>query len=452
MRHHSIVCRLGLLDTAAVATRAGSHVTTISFIDGNRRLSFGLGQAIGHLRGLGLNPTECAVDLAFLAAAVTAADTRISRELDAQDGWTREIDLYLAVADSGRWTAQAELIRRTLNFLTGDRWTVHFRARPAALKTLLPPLQRPRTADPSCVCLFSGGLDSFIGAIDLLKRGEVPLLVSHYWDGIVSQYQTDCVRLLRKQFPGVTLKHMRARVGFSTTIVQDSATEPTQRGRSFIFFALAILGASAIGDSRIAYVPENGLISLNVPLDPMRLGALSTRTTHPYYMARMNQLLGNLGISVSLQNPYRLQTKGEMVASCADFPFLRSSAKRTMSCADPRKGRFAHRSPEHCGHCLPCLIRRAALLRGVGSDDTPYTLSDLTKEPLDTNKAEGRDVRSFQLALARLKKEKHRAHFAIHEPGPLIDHSGDLQAYEKLYMNGLQEVGQLLRDVRAKPL
>jgi 7-cyano-7-deazaguanine synthase in queuosine biosynthesis len=452
VRHNSIVCRLGVHDTAHVPTRAGSHVTTIPFIDGDIRLSFGLGQALESLGELGLSPPECAVDLAILAAAVTAADTRISRELDAQDGWTREIDLYVPVADPTLWAGQAQLLILALNFLTGDRWTPHFRARPTVLKALLPPLQRTRTAHPSCVCLFSGGLDSFIGAIDLLKRGEVPLLVSHYWDGMVSKYQTDCLEALQKQFSGVTAHHIRACVGFPSAIVEDSKREPTQRGRSFMFFALAVVSASAIGGSRIAYVPENGLISLNVPLDPLRLGALSTRTTHPFYMARINELLGKLGIAVTLENPYRLQTKGEMVAGCADLPFLRATAKRTMSCADPRKGRFVHRSPEHCGYCMPCLIRRAAMLRGAGSDDTTYTLTDLKEAPLDTRKAEGSDVRSFQLALARLKREKHRARFAIHEPGPLIDHPGDLGAYEKLYVSGLQEVGQLLRGVQAKPL
>ncbi len=452
MRHHSIVCRLGVQDNVAVTTRAGSHVTTISFIDGKRKLSFGLGQALDQLHALGLHPSERAVDLALLAAAVTAADTRISRDLEAQDAWTREIELYIPVAEPALWAAEAELIRQTLNFLTGDRWTVHFRSRPAGLPTLMARAQSLSMAAPSCACLFSGGLDSFIGAIDLLKRGEVPLLVSHYWDGKVSEYQTDCLKLLRKQFPGIALNHLRARVGFPSKIVTDSKVEPSQRGRSFMFFALAVLAASAIGGTRIAYVPENGLISLNVPLDPMRLGALSTRTTHPYYMARINQLLTELGISVTVRNPYRLQTKGEMVASCADLAFLRSTAKRTMSCADPRKGRFEHRSPEHCGYCMPCLIRRAALLRGLGSDDTPYTVADLKKRPLDTNKALGRDVRSFQVAIARLKAGKGRARFEIHKPGPLLDHPGDLAAYEKLYVDGLQEVGQLLRGVRAEPL
>lgn len=51
-------------------------------------------------------------------------------------------------------------------------------------------------------------------------------------------------------------------------------------------------------------VPENGLIALNVPLDPLRLGALSTRTTHPFYMARWNDLLSALGIPGRLENPY----------------------------------------------------------------------------------------------------------------------------------------------------
>jgi hypothetical protein len=50
-----------------------------------------------------LNPSEVAVDLAILAAMVNAGDTRISRDLNAQDGWTREIDLYVPVSDVTLW-------------------------------------------------------------------------------------------------------------------------------------------------------------------------------------------------------------------------------------------------------------------------------------------------------------------------------------------------------------
>ena len=47
--------------------------------------------------------------------------------------------------------------------------------------------------------------------------------------------------------------------------------ESTTRGRSFLFFALAALAASGLGGQPVIYVPENGLISLNVPLDPLRV-------------------------------------------------------------------------------------------------------------------------------------------------------------------------------------
>ena len=40
-------------------------------------------------------------------------------------------------------------------------------------------------------------------------------------------------------------------------------------------------------------VPENGYISLNIPLTYSRIGSSSTRTTHPYYFELLNQLLKN---------------------------------------------------------------------------------------------------------------------------------------------------------------
>ena len=67
---------------------------------------------------------------------------------------------------------------------------------------------------------------------------------------------------------------------------------------------------------------------------PLRLGALSTRTTHPFYMARWNELLAALGISGRIENPYWHKTKGEMVGECANGALLarlrpiRSPARR----------------------------------------------------------------------------------------------------------------------------
>lgn len=458
MRHHSIVCRLGIQDTAPiVSSRRDSHVTELSFVDGDRRLGFGLSQILDQLCEIGLRPSDRAVDLALLAAVLTAADTRISRDTEAQDRWTREIDLHIPVAEPSVWGSQSALIVRMLNFLTGDRWGVYFRRRPASMPTLSAPPEKLRTANPNCVCLFSGGLDSFIGAIDLVSGGEVPLFVSHYWDGVTSKHQTHCISALKRQFPATRLDHVRAHVGFPNDIVEGSPAEDTLRGRSFLFFALAGLAASAVGGNIVVHVPENGLISLNVPLDPLRLGATSTRTTHPYYMVRFDQLLAALGIAARLENRYRHRTKGEMVAGCADRNFLQSAAKNTMSCSGPTKSRFAKdeamRKLQHCGYCVPCLIRRAALAAGLGTDDaTPYGIPDLRARVLDTKTVEGQHVRSFQLALARLSAKPHRTRFDIHRPGPLIDHPGDLAAYERVYVDGLREVGSFLTGVQARPL
>src|SRR4051794_31579192 len=112
MRHHTIIGRLGPADTVAVApTRADTFPTEINFVDGDYRPGYGLGQALDQLRALGLRPSETAVDLAILAAAVTAADTRISRAADASDAWTREIDLNVPVQDPDLWDSLAPLIR-----------------------------------------------------------------------------------------------------------------------------------------------------------------------------------------------------------------------------------------------------------------------------------------------------------------------------------------------------
>jgi len=437
-------------------SRPETQVTELQLLENDCRLGFGLGQVLDQLHELGLTPSERAVDLALLATVLTAADTRVSRTTESQDAWTREIDLHVPVLEPKTWEGLASLIQLTLNFLTGDKWGLHFRPRDASLPSLALSSEHPPTVNPKCVCLFSGGLDSFIGAIDLIAAGKNPILVSHYWDGISSKYQKQCSSALKKRFQKVEISHIRARVGFPNEIVENSMAENTLRGRSFLFFALAALVADSIGGDKIVHVPENGLISLNVPLDPLRLGALSTRTTHPYYMARFDELLCGLGISVHLYNGYRHQTKGAMAKGCADPAFLRQEAKNTISCSSPAKNRFAkdetQRQPKNCGHCVPCLIRRAAILEGIGVDDTEYQLHDLRGQVLNTNKAEGEHIRSFQLAISRLINKPSQAKLDIHRPGPLYDYPNDLAAYEAVYTEGLREVGRLISGIKVKPL
>ena len=199
MTRHSIVVRLNASDRGQVTLAdKGSKVSNLRFISADKWLDHGVGQILHQLMQRRLYPSEVAIDLAILAATVTAADTRISREEDAQDSWTREIDLYLPVSDIGLWSGNGRRIERMLRFLTGDLWRLSFRIRQRGLTTLIRQPVRRVSAPFDTVCLFSGGLDSFVGAIDLLEGGKDPIFVSHYKDASTKSQEACAARLSKR--------------------------------------------------------------------------------------------------------------------------------------------------------------------------------------------------------------------------------------------------------------
>ncbi len=100
-----------------------------------------------------------------------------------------------------------------LRFLTGDYWKVSFRAAPepddGTTETAekkpnkkAPSQQRFTTPKSSAACLFSGGLDSFVGAIDELTREGELVLVGHHaaGGGSTSRSQKLALAILREKF------------------------------------------------------------------------------------------------------------------------------------------------------------------------------------------------------------------------------------------------------------
>jgi hypothetical protein len=456
MKRHLIIGRLGPDDRASVPAATDEVTTRLELVTGERSLGRGIGRALADLARLYVQPSEIGIDLLVLAAHVHAADTRISRRSDSQDGWTREIRLVVPVADPERWAATAPIFERMLRFLTGDRWTLGFRTRPRRFARLAP-IRRPRLLDLpfDTLALFSGGLDSLIGAIDALEAGRTPLFISHAGEGATSDAQTTLYDALKARYLGRSFDRLRLWMAFPDGFVKGSADESTTRGRSFLFFALGAFAGTGLGRAFTLRCPENGLIAINVPLDPLRLGALSTRTTHPFYIARWNQALAALGVDGRIENPYWNRTKGEMVSNCANGTLLRQLVPASLSCASPTKGRWQGLSTQHCGYCLPCLIRRASLASGLApnSDPTVYTIDDLTARPLNTRESEGVQIRSLQLAIARLRAKPALAQLLVHKPGPLFDESPARQvALADVYRRGMAEVGSVLEGVRTQPV
>jgi len=453
MRRHIVAGHFGPTDPPRLPRVPGVVNTKIDLVSSNSRLDHGIDGALAELSAIGIFPSEIGVDLLVLAALSHAADTRISRETESQDTWTREIELVVPVSDSHLWQRVAGLMANMLDFLSGDRWTFTFRPRPDRFAQIAK--IRAEGSPPSnfnCLSLFSGGLDSLIGAIDLLHAGVASLFISHAGEGATSGAQAACFEALQAQYQTRCFSRLRMWMNFPLETVRNVASEKTTRARSFLFFAIGVFAGTGLGRPFTIRVPENGFIALNVPLDILRLGALSTRTTHPYYMARWNELLTNLGVQGRIENPYWDKTKGEMVQACADQALLRRLVPKSLSCASPAKARWQGHPVQHCGYCLPCLIRRASIEKawGQGNDPTTYTLSDLRAVNLDPNQAEGQQIRAFQFAVARIRSKPGIEKILVHKPGSLNDVKGSVDDLAAVYRRGMEEIAVILDGVQTR--
>jgi 7-cyano-7-deazaguanine synthase in queuosine biosynthesis len=333
-----------------------------------------------------------------------------------------------------------------LKFLTGDIWSISFTKR----KVVLDVEEGTKTASFDAISLFSGGMDSLISTVNLQEEGKNVLLAAHANEGLVKKAQTDIVRELDNKYP--ELKHLLVDLWTSIPkdIIAEGGEENTTRSRSFLFIAYATFIASGTANLKELLVPENGLIAINVPMDSMRVGAHSTRTTHPFYLASWNQLLKKLQIDFSIRNPYWNKTKGEMAAECLNQEFLYEVMPLSMSCSSPGKERYQGLSPQHCGYCLPCLIRRAAMHRAFGKDNTTYANVSVEEMVNERQQEKGIQMRSVQYAIERVKEYPDFANYAIFKPGPLDKDSIYLSELADTYYRGLMEVDKWIQDSQEK--
>jgi 7-cyano-7-deazaguanine synthase in queuosine biosynthesis len=378
-----------------------------------------------------LYPAARAWDLLSIALAVTTADLAGSRD-SSSDGWTRQFDLKIAVADPTFWSGQREFIAKLLGFLTTDLWRIAFIGGgfcPA-------PNNKPVLPEEDCVMLLSGGLDSLIGGVDLVGHGQRPLAVSQTVRGDAEK-QRSFAQLL-----GGGLKHLQLN---HNADIPNPEKPPSQRARSLIFIAYGVLAATTLkryhdGGKIALYVCENGFISINPPLTGSRLGSLSTRTTHPVFLRHIQDLLGAADLRVHLENPYQLKTKGEMLSECLDQAFLREYAYKTTSC-----GRFKTYSLTHCGRCVPCLVRRAAFLSCNVTDATKYVYADIGMD--DESHAGFDDVRSVAMALAEVESDGLENWIGTALSTALL---GDVGPLQHMVGRGLNELAALFKSFGVK--
>lgn len=424
---NNIICKLSIDDNFSI----GGEFINLN-IDNNEIFSYTFWDKVNNIPNFISNE---GLDILYISLFVFGIDRTILRKL-ADDCWSREIKAYIPVLEIEKWNENIELVQNLLNFLSGDIWTIEFRKREMTkfevdkMNKILNTTENKNIYNT--ICMFSGGLDSFIGAIDLLnsKNDKNILFISHYGGGKgTKEYQ----EILRSEF---IKKYKTKELNYySFYSVAKKGIEDTTRTRSFMFFAHAISIATSMQEKVELIIPENGVISLNIPLTSSRLGTSSTRTTHPYYLYLLQLLLNNLGIKVSIKNPYQFMTKGEMIIYCKDQQFLKDNIENTMSCSHPDVGRMKSETEScHCGYCLPCTIRRAAIKRAKIKDNTKYR---------DNNYTSGRTAKmslnSYNLGITKFNPKY--AFLSIQKSGPI---RGRINDFSELYIRGILELKEFL--------
>ena len=380
------------------------------------------------------------IDLLYISFSVFIADRLCKRDL-AADNWSRNIELHIPVLEYSVWNNQKILLQKTLDFLSGDHWSIDFRAREKseieqqAESKWKKRKKNEELPDISLVAMLSGGMDSLIGAIDILESGRKDIMfVSHYGGGKgTKEFQDKVIESLKSHY-GLSDGNF---LQFHASVVD--GVEDTTRTRSFMFFSHAIVLASAFESCNEMIIPENGFISLNIPLTYSRIGTSSTRTTHPCYMRMLRELLVKIGIILDVNDPYQFKTKGEMLLECKNQQVLVENIPNTMSCSHPDVGRHrGEKEAMHCGYCLPCTVRQAALKKANLSDsskyyDREYKLGDEAKMCLN----------SYLQGLEMFDSDE--TFMTIQMNGPIKDH---IIEYASLYKHGVYELSNYLEEFK----
>jgi 7-cyano-7-deazaguanine synthase in queuosine biosynthesis len=391
----------------------------------------------------GWRPPRPAADLFLLGAAVYCADKTTERR-GTPDSWTREVTLRLPVEETAAWGGAG--FEAALRFLTGDHWEIspygserHPLAGAAGVRTDDPPIG----LDVDGVCLFSGGLDSLCGVIDLLEEDPKRrlCLLSHHEGGQASTAQQRLLDELNAHYGAERITSRRLYLRPAPANVHQARSLPrtrenTTRSRSLLFLSTALALASADGPETPVYVPENGFIGINVPLTRARVGSASTRTTHPHFMRQLATAATAIGVPNPVINPYRLRTKGEILAESRNAELLRRLAPLSVSCSHPETARYVGRKQGNCGYCFPCLIRRASLAH-VEWDHDEYAYNVFDEQDLtillNRRSRRGADLRAVIAGAFADRPDRD-----VLRNGPLPQ--GERAAFTGVWRRGLAEL------------
>lgn len=391
-----------------------------------------------------------ALDLFLLGAAAYCVD-KTSARAGTRDEWTRELRVALPVQDWQAW--EVADWAHVLNFLTGDNWTIDPYAETRSPVDGLKRVSADVTpvSDVDAVCLFSGGLDSLTGVTDLLEeKPERKLcLLSHNEGDKASTAQTALVNALQNHYGKSRIMTRRLFLRPAPANNQQARPLPgtrenTTRARSMLFLTAGLTLAASVSPTTPIYIPENGFIGINVPLTRARSGSYSTRTTHPHFIKSLRAAAARVGVENPILNPFRLKTKGEILAATRNPTLLKSLAALSISCSHPEAARYVKRPQGNCGYCFPCLIRRSSMAHVGWDGPAGYAWDALTGEGLlDRQTRRAADLRAVINGVYAERPDRE-----IVRNGPIPD--GEHQEFLRVWRTGNAELKEWLKGASGK--
>ncbi len=388
-------------------------------------------------------------DLFFVSVLIFSVDRLVSRKY-ADDGWTRYFEISIPVYNLDIFKAVEEDFNKTISFLTGDIWSISFikNNKKLIFKEVKKDDVERKSYSFSSVSLFSGGMDSLIGILDFLyKNPEKNLvLVSHYgYPRKVHTDQEEIFNCLTDIFKN-RVKWLKCRVDLSKE--RDNLEfDENSRSRSILFLSLGLYIAANNKSGTNLLISENGSISLNFPLTKSRYSSCSTRTTHPTFINMLTELLSKMGINIPIINHYALNTKGEMVSLFKDKNEDLEIINLSNSCAKRGHKRvWKNRGAEHCGYCLPCIYRRAALHKISLDYSNDYGIDVFNVGHLDLYDTKSTITKDFKTLLHFLKANYSKEDISTELINNGLNDLEKLNDFVKVVLKTRNELKALIAD------
>jgi len=360
----SEVLLLGHVDRLEVPARLASKFDVVPMLVGPTREDGAFRSDVTRIRNLaGPKWNAMLYDLLTVMCTLRAADRYFrSRDVFAMG---RQLHIAATVHDAARWRVLAAPLKHAVYRLSYDRLDFH----PIALRRRARD-SRPITGAtspleagyrPDCVCLFSGGADSFCGAAHLLANGRRPLFVSVSIGGVAGRQKVlfDAIRRRFSHVPRSALVQLtpwpnafpRGRRPAKGWQHRDSL----QRLRAIFFLSLAAM-VGHFFDLDDVFMCENGVVGAAIVFAPAYDNASTTRPSEPHFLRALEAFLQAAldAPAVRLRNPFQYKTKGEVLRETAKLG-LAKWLPQTVSC-----WRSGNQGIVNCGACVPCLFRQLA--------------------------------------------------------------------------------------------